>query len=181
MILSVLPRSWKFFSANLHAMPVGTADPLAAAARYAADLPDAFDVIHLGLGEDGHTASLPPGNPVGQVTDRAVAWSQPYQGRVRMTLTFPVLAGAREGLFAHRAGHLVTDNGGDQPEAEKHGGESDGINRDEKRDEGLEKIFHELRHADSMGPAPVNAIAAPCAVSPLFRCGRGGNVAPLPP
>jgi 6-phosphogluconolactonase len=81
---------------NVHVMGVGARDVAAAADRYAAGLPDAFDVIHLGVGDDGHTASLVPGDDVLGVTDRAVALSGTYQGRVRMTLTYPVLNAARE-------------------------------------------------------------------------------------
>jgi len=55
--------------------------------------------VHLGLGPDGHTASLVPGDPVLAVSDRLVALTQPYQGRVRMTLTYPALARARQLLW----------------------------------------------------------------------------------
>jgi 6-phosphogluconolactonase len=77
-------------------MPVTEPDLAAAAAAYAAGLPDRFDVVHLGMGPDGHTASWPPGDPVIDSTD-PVALSQPYNGHVRMTLTPPVVndAGAR--------------------------------------------------------------------------------------
>lgn len=80
-------------------MPVTATDLEAAASAYAAELPAAFDLIHLGLGPDGHTASLVPGDPVLAATDRAVALSGPYQGRRRMTLTYPTLAAAREILW----------------------------------------------------------------------------------
>jgi len=54
-----------------------------------------LDVVHLGLGADGHTASLVPGDPVLEIKDRDVAWTQPYQGHRRMTLTYPLLNRAR--------------------------------------------------------------------------------------
>jgi len=87
--------------ANLHAMPVEDADPEAAAARYAemlarlAGSPPEVDVVHLGLGSDGHTASLVPGDPVLALTDRDVAVAGMYRGRRRMTLTLPALSRAR--------------------------------------------------------------------------------------
>ena len=85
--------------AQVRAMPVNSSDLAAAAARYASWLPEHFDLIHLGLGPDGHTASLVPGDPVLSVTDRLVALTQPYQERVRMTLTYPALARAGQILF----------------------------------------------------------------------------------
>jgi len=86
-------------SADVRAMPVNADDLGEAAADYARSLPDAFDLVHLGLGPDGHTASLVPGDPVLEVSDRDVALTGEYQGRRRMTLTYPVLDRAHHLLW----------------------------------------------------------------------------------
>lgn len=92
-------------SEQIHAMPVESPDLEAAAKRYAAALqeiagsPPVLDLVHLGLGPDGHTASLVPGDPVLNVTDSDVALTGVYQGKRRMTLTYPILNRARRILW----------------------------------------------------------------------------------
>jgi 6-phosphogluconolactonase len=86
-------------------MPVEEADLERAAQHYAATLeqlagsPPVLDLVHLGLGPDGHTASLVPADPVLRVNDRDVALAGPYQGHRRMTLTYPVINRARSILW----------------------------------------------------------------------------------
>ncbi len=76
-------------------MPVTANDLRAAAGRYSRSLPDRFDVVHLGIGDDGHTASWPPGNHEVLLSGRRVDLVPPFNGRQRMTLTPPVVNGAR--------------------------------------------------------------------------------------
>jgi 6-phosphogluconolactonase len=86
-------------AADVRAMPVWADDLEGAAAMYAAALPQRLGLVHLGLGPDGHTASLIPGDPVLDVSDRDVAVTGEYQGRRRMTLTYPVLNRAQQILW----------------------------------------------------------------------------------
>ena len=83
--------------ASINLMPVTAADLDASSRRYAALLPDRLDVVHLGVGDDGHTASWPPGDSVIHA-DGLVALCGEYKGRVRMTLTVPAVNGARHRL-----------------------------------------------------------------------------------
>lgn len=102
---------------QIHAMPVESADLTSAAKIYSATLeslagtPPVLDLVHLGLGPDGHTASLIPGDPVLEVDNVDVALTGIYQGRRRMTLTYPLLNRARRLLWLvtgrDKAGPLV--------------------------------------------------------------------------
>jgi 6-phosphogluconolactonase/glucosamine-6-phosphate isomerase/deaminase len=91
-----------------HPMPVTARDLRRAAARYGRTLPERFDVIHLGMGPDGHTASWPPGDPVID-SPRPVDLSGHYQGRQRMTLT--------PGVVNAAAGRVVLITGADKAAA----------------------------------------------------------------
>ena len=90
---------------NIHAMPVTTADPTHGVRDYEETLvrwagtPPVLDLIHLGLGADGHTASLVPDDSVLECHDRDVALTGIYQNRQRMTLTFPMINRSRRILW----------------------------------------------------------------------------------
>jgi 6-phosphogluconolactonase len=81
---------------NVHPMPVDEPDLTAAAAAYeeviraVTGTGGELDVVHLGVGDDGHTASWPPGDPVVDAPDD-VAVVGPFNGRLRMTLTPPAV------------------------------------------------------------------------------------------
>ncbi len=86
--------------AAIRPMPVGADDLEMALNEYEYSLPERFDLVHLGLGPDGHTASLIPDDPVLEVDDRQVAiTTNEYQGTRRMTLTYPAIDEARRVLF----------------------------------------------------------------------------------
>ena len=89
--LGQLTESLVALPVKLHAMPVDDLDIERAASHYEASLPDALDVVQLGLGDDGHTASLVPGDPAADIADRAVAVTEVYRGCRRMTLTYPAI------------------------------------------------------------------------------------------
>src|SRR5262249_43664039 len=108
---------------QIHAMPVEAENVEEACAAYARTLekiagsPPVLDLVHLGLGPDGHTASLVPGDPVLNVDDADVALTGIYQKHRRMTLTYPIINRSRRVLWlatgAEKAGMLARLQAGD--------------------------------------------------------------------
>ena len=102
---AILVQHGRLDARRFHAMPVEAADLGAAVEQYAATLhahagtPPVLDLVHLGLGADGHTASLVPGSPVLDEACAEVTVTGPYRGHRRMTLTFPALNRARQVLW----------------------------------------------------------------------------------
>lgn len=117
-------------AAHIHAMPVNADDLDAAAALYGMTLtdvagsPPVLDLVTLGLGADGHTASLVPGDAALRVMGVDVAITAPYHGRRRMTLTYPILNRARRILWLvtgdNKAGALARLVAGDASAPASH-------------------------------------------------------------
>jgi 6-phosphogluconolactonase len=97
--LKSLRAALKGTNATIEAMDVEADDLEVACWNYGALLPERLDLVHLGIGPDGHCASLVPGDPVLDLTDQLVALSGPYQDTLRMTLTYPALARADQLLW----------------------------------------------------------------------------------
>jgi 6-phosphogluconolactonase len=115
-IHEILCKRGRLEEAQLHAMPVERPDADLAAREYGKTLtsvagsPPILDIVQLGLGSDGHTASLLPGDATLKITDRDVAATEVHAGIRRVTLTLPCINRAREHCWiitgAQKAGRL---------------------------------------------------------------------------
>ena len=100
--LAELVRYFALDPARTHPMPAsdGSFDASAAAANYARELGDTcFDICLLGVGDDGHAASLFPGHPACEATGRVVAVQDPPLPPERLSLTIPALSSSAEVWF----------------------------------------------------------------------------------
>lgn len=107
MVKQTLLDNIQIPEANIHPITTGTERVEQGAAAYEKHLQAEFseqlprlDLILLGIGSDGHTASLFPGSPVLEEAQRWVGTSKaPREPRERITLTYPVLNNARVVYF----------------------------------------------------------------------------------
>ena len=141
------------------------AEQYAQTLREVAGSPPVLDLVHLGLGPDGHTASLVPGDPVLDVADADVAVTGPYQGRRRMTLTFPIINRSRRVFWlvtgAEKAGMLVRLRDGDRSIPASR------VRRDQALVLADRAAAERHRQQQHLGGATMSAIASAAVDSPM--------------